>query len=134
MEIFLTGATRVLGHPVVQRLVDAGHRVRALSRSEENAAALRQLGADPVPASLFEVESFKPALAGSDATLHLAASIPLTMKMGAMSCFERRLGSASVVSITPCSRAIVQSARASWRQTGRMTRSLGVDAILFLHC
>ncbi len=91
MEIFLTGATRVLGHPVVQRLVDAGHRVRALSRSEENAAALRQLGADPVPASLFEVESFKPALTGSDATLHLAARIPPTMKMGAMSCSARKV-------------------------------------------
>ena len=39
MEIFLTGATRVLGHPVVQRLVAAGHRVRALNRSEENASS-----------------------------------------------------------------------------------------------
>jgi 2-alkyl-3-oxoalkanoate reductase len=91
MEIFLTGATRVLGHTVVQRLVAAGHRVRAFSRSEENAVALRQLGTDPVPASLFEVESLKPALTGSDATLHLAASIPPTMKMGAMSCSARKV-------------------------------------------
>src|SRR5438105_3916114 len=65
MEIFVTGATRVLGRPVVQALVDGGHRVRALSRSEENAAALRELGANPVAASLFEVESLQPA-----ATLH----------------------------------------------------------------
>ncbi len=102
MEIFLTGATRVLGRPVVQRLVAAGHRVRALSRSEENAAALRQLGADPVPASLFEVESLKPALTGSDAILHLATSIPPTMKMGRLSAWQandrlRREGTRNLV-------------------------------------
>src|SRR5260370_36201692 len=88
MEIFVTGASRVLGRPVVQALVDAGHRVRALSRSEENAAALRELGADPVPASLFEVESLKPALTGSDAILHLATSIPPTMKMARLSAWQ----------------------------------------------
>src|SRR3989442_12011495 len=102
MEIFLTGATHVLGHPVVQRLVDAGHRVRALSRSEENAAALRQLGADPVPASLFEVESLKPALTGSDAILHLASRIPPAMKMGWLSAWQendrlRREGTRNLV-------------------------------------
>src|SRR3989440_7177469 len=88
MEIFVTGASRVLGRPVVQALIDAGHRVRALSRSEENAAALRELGTDPVPASLFEVESLKPALTGSDAILHLATRIPPTMKMGRLSAWQ----------------------------------------------
>ncbi len=88
MEIFVTGATRVLGRPVVQVLVEAGHHVRALSRSEENAAELRKLGADPVPASLFKVESLKPALTGSDAILHLATRIPPTMKMGRLSAWQ----------------------------------------------
>ncbi len=102
MEIFMTGATRVLGHTVVQRLVAAGHRVRALSRSEENATVLRQLGANPVSASLFEVESLKPALTGSDAILHLATRIPPTMKMGRLSAWQendriRREGTRNLV-------------------------------------
>jgi len=102
MEIFVTGATRVLGCPVVQALVDGGHRVRALSRSEENAAALRELGANPVAASLFEVESLKPALTGSDAILHLATKIPPTMKMGRLSAWQendhiRREGARNLV-------------------------------------
>src|SRR5579864_1525499 len=102
MEIFVTGATRVLGRPVVQALVDAGRRVRALSRSEENAAALRELGVDPAPASLFEVESLKPALTGSDAILHLATRIPPTMKMGRLSAWQendrlRREGTRNLV-------------------------------------
>src|SRR6266700_3814093 len=102
MEIFVTGATRVLGRPVVQALIDAGHSVRALSRSKENAAVLRKLGADPVPASLFEVESLKPALTGSDAILHLATRIPPTMKMGRLSAWQendhiRREGTRNLV-------------------------------------
>src|SRR5436309_2544693 len=102
MEIFVTGATRVLGRPVVQVLVETGHRVRALSRSEENAAELRKLGADPVPASLFEVESLKPALSGSDAILRLASRIPPTMKMGRLSAWQendhiRREGTRNLV-------------------------------------
>src|SRR5205085_991372 len=102
MEIFVTGATRVLGRPVVQVLVEAGHRVRGLSRSEENAAELRKLGADPVPASLFEVESLKPALSGSDAILHLATRIPPTMKMSRLSAWQendriRREGTRNLV-------------------------------------
>jgi 2-alkyl-3-oxoalkanoate reductase len=102
MEIFVTGATRVLGRPVVQLLVSAGHRVRALSRSEENAAVLRDLDADPVPADLFEVESLKSALTGSDAILHLATKIPPTMKMGRLSAWQendriRREGTRNLV-------------------------------------
>src|SRR5947209_10074625 len=102
MQIFVTGATRVLGHPVVQALVDAGNRVRALSRSQENVAVLRQLGADAVPASLFEVGSLKPALTGSDAILHLATRIPPTLKMGRLSAWQendhiRREGTRNLV-------------------------------------
>ncbi len=102
MEIFMTGATRVLGRPVVQLLVDAGHRVRALSRSEESAAVLRKLGVEPVSASLFEIESLKPALTGSDAILHLATRIPPTMKMGRLSAWQendriRREGTRNLV-------------------------------------
>src|SRR6266699_1425076 len=102
MEIFVTGATRVLGRPVVQALIDAGHHARALSRSEENAAALRELAVDPVPASLFEVESLKPALTGSEAILHLATRIPPTLKMGRLSAWQendriRREGTRNLV-------------------------------------
>ncbi len=102
MEIFVTGATRVLGRPVVQLLVDAGHRVRALSRSEQNVAELRKLGAEPMPTNLFEVESLKPALNGSDAIMHLATRIPATMKMGRLSAWRendriRRQGTRNLI-------------------------------------
>ena len=76
MNVFVTGATGVLGRAVVPLLVAAGHRVRGLARSNANEAALRRLGAEPVVADLFAVESLRQAVAGSDAILHLATKIP----------------------------------------------------------
>lgn len=87
MEIFVTGATGVLGRPVVQRLVAAGHHVRGLSRSPANAARLRQLGVEPVEADLFDVAALKAAVADCDAILHLATKIPPTSRAGRLSAW-----------------------------------------------
>jgi nucleoside-diphosphate-sugar epimerase len=76
MDVFVSGATGVLGRPVVRLLVAAGHRVHGLSRSAENAALLRGMGAEPVEADLFDAQSVKAAVAGCDAVLHLATRIP----------------------------------------------------------
>lgn len=81
MYIFVTGATGVLGRPVVQTLVAAGYSVRALSRSEQSAARIRRLGAEPVSVDLFDPAALTPVLTGSDAVLHLATRIPPTAKM-----------------------------------------------------
>ena len=87
MKIFVTGATGVLGRPVVRRLVAAGHTVRGLSRSNENASLLRQLGAEPVEADLFDAASLQPALQDCDAALHLATRIPPTSRAGRLSAW-----------------------------------------------
>jgi nucleoside-diphosphate-sugar epimerase len=55
-----------------------------------------------VPANLFEGESLKLALSGSDAILHLATRIPATMKMGRLSAWQendriRREGTRNLV-------------------------------------
>ena len=82
MKIFITGATGVLGNAVLPLLVAAGHHVRALNRSENNVEILRRLGAEPVLANLFDVESLKAALADSAVVLHLATKIPPTSQLG----------------------------------------------------
>ncbi|MCI0524982.1 MAG: NAD-dependent epimerase/dehydratase family protein [Acidobacteria bacterium] len=76
MKVFLTGATGVLGRPTVQRLVAAGHEVRALARSDKNDELLRQLGAVPVRADLFDHRALERAIPGAEAVLHLATKIP----------------------------------------------------------
>jgi nucleoside-diphosphate-sugar epimerase len=102
MRVFVTGATGVLGRPVVRRLVAAGHTVRALSRSDANAALLRQLGAQPVAADLFDLASLHAALDGCDAVLHLATKIPPTARAGRLSAWAendriRRAGTRTLV-------------------------------------
>lgn len=87
MKILVTGATGVLGRPVVRRLVAASHTVRGLSRSPANAALLRQLGAEPVAADLFDATSLSAALQDGDALLHLATKIPPTSRAGRLSAW-----------------------------------------------
>ncbi|HEX6818568.1 MAG TPA: NAD-dependent epimerase/dehydratase family protein [Ktedonobacterales bacterium] len=82
MDIFVTGATGVLGRPVVRALVAAGHRVRALSRSAENRSLISELGAEPVEGDLYDAASMREAMAGCSAVLHLATKIPPTAQVG----------------------------------------------------
>lgn len=76
MKIFVTGATGVLGRPAVQKLVAAGHKVHALARSDKNDELLRQLGATPIRADLFDRSALEQAIPGCEAILHLATKIP----------------------------------------------------------
>lgn len=115
MKIFISGATGVLGRPVLTRLVAAGHTVRGLSRSPENADLLRQLGAEPVEGDLFDATSLQAALRNCDAVLHLATKIPPTSKSGKPSAWGandhiRREGTHALVTAalaTPTARTFI---------------------------
>lgn len=82
LTVFVTGATGVLGRPVVRRLAAAGHRVRAVARSAANDALLAELGAEPARADILDRGAVESALAGCDAVLHLATRIPAMREMG----------------------------------------------------
>ncbi len=91
MQVFVTGATGVLGKAVVKRLIAEGHAVHALSRSEANREKLHSLGAQPMQADLFDGESLKQVLAGCEAVLHLATRIAPTSKMAKRASWEEEL-------------------------------------------
>jgi nucleoside-diphosphate-sugar epimerase len=55
MNIFITGASGFVGGAATRHLVKAGHRVRAMSRTERTDAAIRALGAEPVRCDLEDV-------------------------------------------------------------------------------
>ncbi|HKN66580.1 MAG TPA: NAD(P)H-binding protein, partial [Gemmatimonadaceae bacterium] len=54
MNIFLAGATGAVGKSLLPALRDRGHKVVALTRSAEKAAALRSAGAQPVVADALD--------------------------------------------------------------------------------
>jgi nucleoside-diphosphate-sugar epimerase len=111
MKVLVTGATGVLGRSVVARLVAAGHSVRGLSRSTDNAALLRRLGVEPVGADLFDVDSLREALLDCDAVLHLATKIPPTSRAGRVSAWAendriRREGARALVTASLASETV----------------------------
>ena len=87
MNIFVTGATGVLGKSLVPRLVAAGYTVSAMSRTSENDERMIRAGAHPVRVDLFDVESLKQVLVGNAAIYHLATKIPPTAQIGRSSAW-----------------------------------------------
>jgi nucleoside-diphosphate-sugar epimerase len=81
MRVFVAGGTGTLGRPTIALLRAAGHEVRALARTEERAAAVRAVGAEPVVADFFDAQAMTAAVAGSEAILHLATRIPPLAQM-----------------------------------------------------
>jgi len=71
MDVLVAGATGRLGGPLADRLLDRGHRVRALTRDPGSAAAdrLRRSGAHIVAGDLDDPSGLRRAAAGADAVL-----------------------------------------------------------------
>jgi nucleoside-diphosphate-sugar epimerase len=80
MQAFIAGATGVLGRRVVKKLLSRGHRVAALVRSDANEALIRELGAEPRRADIFQATAVERTSGGADAILHLATAIPVSAR------------------------------------------------------
>jgi nucleoside-diphosphate-sugar epimerase len=87
MKIFITGATGVLGRHAVPQLVQSGHQVRGMARTEGNVTLLQSFGAEPVRVDLFDQAALTQAVEGCEAILHLATRIPSTMNLGKRSAW-----------------------------------------------
>jgi nucleoside-diphosphate-sugar epimerase len=72
MRIFVTGASGWIGSALVPELLDAGHQVLGLARSEASAAALTGAGAEAVRGTVDDLDVLKEAAAASDGVVHLA--------------------------------------------------------------
>lgn len=74
MKAFVTGGTGLLGGNLVRLLLDQGHEVKALARSQDKAERLLGgLGAEIVLGDLNDVPAFAPHVEGCDTVFHTAA-------------------------------------------------------------
>ena len=77
MKIFLTGATGFIGHHVAQALAANGAKLRLLVRKTSNLSNLEGTTGETHVGDLSDPDSLKPALAGCDAVVHVAADYRL---------------------------------------------------------
>jgi nucleoside-diphosphate-sugar epimerase len=73
MKILLTGATGYLGSAILRRLLEAGHQVTAVVRSDAAAAKVESLGATAIVGDLTDRTWFAELLRAHDGAVHTAS-------------------------------------------------------------
>jgi 2-alkyl-3-oxoalkanoate reductase len=78
MKVFVAGASGAIGRPLVRQLLAAGHEVTGMTRREENAAVIREAGAEAVVCDVFDAAALEGAAreAAPEVVIHELTSLP----------------------------------------------------------
>jgi nucleoside-diphosphate-sugar epimerase len=72
MRVFVTGASGFIGSNVVPELLENGHTVLGLARSDEGAARVEAMGAEVLRGTIDELDILKKGAADAEGVIHLA--------------------------------------------------------------
>jgi len=72
MRVFVTGASGHIASAVIPELLQAGHEVTGLARSETSATAVKAVGAEVQRGDTSDRDGLREAAASADAVIHLA--------------------------------------------------------------
>jgi nucleoside-diphosphate-sugar epimerase len=125
MRVFVAGATGVIGRRLVPLLVEAGHEVMGMTRSEAKASGIEEQGALPVVCDVFDPDALTAAITAAAPRIvidqltdlpDLASEIPAT---GGANARIRREGTRNLlaaVEAVDVERLLVQSV--AWELEG----------------
>jgi nucleoside-diphosphate-sugar epimerase len=78
MRVFVAGATGVIGRGLVALLIEAGHDVTGMTRSQARADRLRELGCEAAVCDALDAPSVRVTVSSArpDAVIHVLTAIP----------------------------------------------------------
>jgi len=78
VKVFVAGASGAIGRPLIPQLLEAGHEVTGMTRSEGSAAVLTAAGATPVVVDVFDADALAAAVATAapEVVVHELTAIP----------------------------------------------------------
>lgn len=83
MRVLLTGATGFIGSYLVPELLDAGHHVVGLSRSDAGAEALTRAGAQVLRGDVNDLDRLRDAAEGMDGVMRPSTTTTPTSREAA---------------------------------------------------